>query len=96
MPLAVILCKMNPLLHKYVLNHCLILDLKKLNEAWLDFSLLGKAALVQFHQLTWLLCAKISVPALMKSAASKHGSNSVVTKSPFAANLYRSSSLSTG
>ena len=42
--------------------------------------------------ITWLLCTKISRPALMKSAASKHGSNSVKIDLPSViANLRRSS-----
>lgn len=46
--------------------------------------------------LTWLLCTKMSLPALMKSAASKHGSYSVVTNLPCAANLCLSSTVRMG
>ena len=42
-------------------------------------------------QCTWLLWAKTSRPALMKSAASKQGSNSVVTNLPWEANWLRDS-----
>lgn len=50
----------------------------------------------RMRTLTWLLCTKISVPALMKSAASKHGSNSVVTNFPWAASLCLSSTVRMG
>jgi len=45
---------------------------------------------------TWLFCTKMSRPHLMKSAASKQGSNSVVTKWPLWASLCRSSTFRIG
>ena len=46
--------------------------------------------------LTWLLCTNRSFPARMKSAASKHGSCSVVTNFPCLANLCLSSTFLIG
>ena len=48
---------------------------------------------VYMHTLTWLLWTKMSLPARMKSATSKQGSNSVVTNFPIRASLVRSSVL---
>lgn len=59
---------------------------------WIESVLLGMRAML----CTWLLWTKRSLPARMKSAASKQGSCSVVTNFPWAASLCLSSTVRMG